>query len=83
MVLIKIPLPCFCDNINAIKNSRNHVQHSRIKHIDIRYHFIRDLVERKVIVLEHIHTEGQLAALFTKALDIARFGTLQRPWAFA
>ncbi|KAK0582443.1 hypothetical protein LWI29_025725 [Acer saccharum] len=46
-------LTLFCDNMSAINISKNPVQHSRTKHIDIRHHFIRELVENKCIVLEH------------------------------
>nr|GFB36792.1 retrotransposon protein, putative, unclassified [Tanacetum cinerariifolium] len=44
-------------------------QHSRSKHIDIRYHFIKEQVENGVIELHFINTEYQLANFFTKALD--------------
>ncbi|KAK0593658.1 hypothetical protein LWI29_023887 [Acer saccharum] len=71
-------LTLFCDNISAINISKNPVQHSRTKHIDIRHHFIRELVENKCIVLEHIGTNDQLADLFTKPLDATRFKTLSR-----
>ena len=59
----------FYDNMSAISIFKNLVQHSCTKHIDIQYHFIRDLVEEKVISLEHISTENQLVDLFTKPLD--------------
>jgi hypothetical protein len=61
-------LTLFCDNMSAINISKNPVQHSRTKHIDIRHHFIRELVENKCIVLEHVGTNDQLADLFTKPL---------------
>ena len=48
----------FCDNMSAISISKNPIQHSRTKHIDIQYHFIHELVEEKVISLEHISTEN-------------------------
>ena len=64
--------------MSAINISKNPVQHSRTKHIDIRHHFIRELVESKVIVLEHVGTNDQLADLFTKPLDATRFKTLSR-----
>ena len=67
----------FCDNISAINISKNPVQHSKTKHIEIRHHFIRDLVEDKKIKLEYIHTEKQLADIFTKALDATRFENLR------
>ena len=67
-----------CDNMSAISIFKNHVQRSRTKYIDIRYHFIRDLVEEKVISLEHISTENQLVDLFTKSLDTLRFEFLRK-----
>jgi len=71
-------LTVYCDNTSAINISKNPVQHSRTKHIDIRYHFIRDLVDSKQVVLEYVATENQLADIFTKALDSARFVYLRK-----
>ena len=59
----------FYDNTSSINLSKNHVQHSKSKHIEIRYHFIRDLEEEKVVWLEFINTENQKADIFTKPLD--------------
>ncbi|CAM8880867.1 unnamed protein product [Rhodiola kirilowii] len=56
----------YCDNMSAISISKNLVQHSRTKHIDIRHHFIRELVEQKVVTLKHVTTDKQLADIFTK-----------------
>ncbi|CAM8968649.1 unnamed protein product [Rhodiola kirilowii] len=67
----------YCDNMSAICISKNPVQHSRTKHIDIRHHFIRELVEQKVITLQHVITDKQLADIFTKPLDAAQFETLR------
>lgn len=47
----------YCDNQSAINISKNPVQHFRTKHIDIRYHFIRELVDKKVIILEYVSTD--------------------------
>nr|GEU77871.1 retrovirus-related Pol polyprotein from transposon TNT 1-94 [Tanacetum cinerariifolium] len=61
-------IPMYCDNKSAIALCCNNVQHSRSKHIDIRYHFIKEQVENEVIELYFVNTGYQLAVLFTKAL---------------
>ncbi|KAJ9536426.1 LOW QUALITY PROTEIN: hypothetical protein OSB04_un000384 [Centaurea solstitialis] len=66
-------IPIYCDSKSAIAISANPVQHSKTKHIDIRYHFLKDNVEKENIELYFVNTEHQLADLFTKALDEKRF----------
>ena len=66
----------FCDNTSAINLSKNPIQHSKSKYIEIRYHFIRDLVEDKVACLEFIHTDNQKADIFTKPLNGPWFESL-------
>ena len=68
----------YCDNSSTIDISKNPVQHSKTKHIEIRYHFIRDLVERKIVVLEYIPTERQNAEIFTKPFDRSKFETFRQ-----
>ncbi|GJT77717.1 hypothetical protein Tco_1044442 [Tanacetum coccineum] len=63
-------------NQSAIALCCNSVQHSRSKHIDIRHHFIKEQVERKVVELYFVETKYQLADIFTKALPRERFATL-------
>ncbi|GJS66476.1 hypothetical protein Tco_0681040 [Tanacetum coccineum] len=60
------------DNKSAIALCCNNVQHSRSKHIDIRFHFIKEHVENGVIELYFVNTEYQLADIFTKALGRER-----------
>nr|GFA50719.1 retrotransposon protein, putative, unclassified [Tanacetum cinerariifolium] len=62
-------IPMYCDNKSAIALCCNNVQHSRSKHIDIIYHFIKEQVEKGVIELYFVNTEYQLADLFKKALS--------------
>ncbi|GJV82675.1 integrase, catalytic region, zinc finger, CCHC-type containing protein [Tanacetum coccineum] len=61
-------IPMYCDNKSVIALCCNNVQHSRSKHIDIRFHFIKEQVENGVVELYFVNTEYQLADIFTKAL---------------
>ncbi|GKA12158.1 hypothetical protein Tco_0691704 [Tanacetum coccineum] len=65
----------YCDSKSAIAISCNPVQHSRTKHIDIRYHFIKEHVEKGTVKLYFVGQEYQLADLFTKALPKERLNT--------
>jgi hypothetical protein len=67
-----------CDNTSAINISKNPVQHSLTKHIDIRHHFLYDLVKSEVISLSFIPTNNQLADILTKPLDSSRFESLRK-----
>jgi len=70
-------LTLYCDNLSAINVSKNPIQYSRTKHIDIRHHFIKDLVEEKIVTLEHVDTEEHLSDIFTKALYAKQFEHLR------
>jgi hypothetical protein len=70
-------VPLLCDNESAIKIGHNPVLHSRTKHIEIRHHFIRDHINRGDIELSYVPTKIQLADMFTKPLDEARFTFLR------
>ena len=74
MKLTKIPI--YCDNTSAIAITENPVQHSRTKHINIRYHFIREHVMNGTVELHFVPTDKQLADIFTKPLDEATFSRL-------
>ncbi|GJW49417.1 retrovirus-related pol polyprotein from transposon TNT 1-94 [Tanacetum coccineum] len=69
-------IPLYCDNKSAIALCCNNVQHSRAKHIDVRYHFIKEQVENGVVELYFVRTEYQLADIFTKPLPRERFNFL-------
>ncbi|GJY33364.1 retrovirus-related pol polyprotein from transposon TNT 1-94 [Tanacetum coccineum] len=69
-------VPVFCDSTSAIAISNNPVLYSRTKHIDIRYHFIRDHILKGDIELHFIPTQYQLADIFTKPLDEPTFKRL-------
>ena len=67
--------------------SENPVLHDRSKHIDMRYHFIQDMVQRGVVRLDHIGTDEQVANILTKPLGkvkfltfCEKFGIMERPY---
>ena len=68
--------PIFCDKTSAIAITHNPVIHSRTKHIDIRYHFIRDHIDKRHVEIHFIPTDKQLADIFTKPLDDNTFKRL-------
>ncbi|GJU04785.1 retrovirus-related pol polyprotein from transposon TNT 1-94 [Tanacetum coccineum] len=69
-------IPLYCDNKSAIALCCNNVQHSRAKHINIRYHFIKEQVENGIVELYFVRTEYQLPGIFTKPLPQERFNFL-------
>jgi hypothetical protein len=74
LVLEHIPL--MCDNTSAISIVANPVNHSTTKHIEIRYHFIREHAANGTIEVSYVPTEKQLADIFTKPLNEAVFNRL-------
>ena len=68
----------FVDNKAAISLSNNPVHHERSKHIDIRYHFIRECVEEGKVKVKHVASNDQLADLLTKPLGRVKFEELRR-----
>ena len=71
------PTPIYCDNSSAITLSKNQVFNKKSKHIDIRYHFIRELVNEDVITVKFCKSADQQADIFTKPLQESRFLTLK------
>lgn len=63
-----IVLTWLCDNIIALFLSQNHISHKRAKHIDIDFHFVRELVSFGKLHTKCIPTHQQLADIFTKSL---------------
>jgi len=66
-------IPIFCDSTSSISICHNPVQHSKTKHIDLRYHFIKDHIQDGNIEVHFVPTESQLADIFTKALNETSF----------
>jgi hypothetical protein len=85
-IVFEEPTIIYCDNTSAISLSKNPIQHSKSKHIPIKYHYLRDWAENKNIKLEYVPKQEQVADIFTKRLsrDIfeylrQRLGVFSRP----
>ena len=70
-------MPIKCDNTSIINISKNLVFHSRIKHIEIHHHFLRDRVANGTVFLDYVNTENQIADIFMKPLNEDRFCDLR------
>jgi hypothetical protein len=71
-VQVKKPIVLWCDNQGALALAANPGRHKRTKHIDIRYHYIRECVENGFVALRHVGTTEQAADSLTKALQAAK-----------
>jgi hypothetical protein len=67
------PTTIHCDNQSCVKLSENLVFHDRSKHIQIKYHYIRDMVQRKTVHVQYLPTHEQIADIFTKPLAKMKF----------
>ena len=63
----------YCDNSSTIKLSKNLVMHGRCKHIDVRFHFLRELTKDGTVEMVHCHTQEQVADIMTKPLKLDTF----------
>ena len=63
----------YCDNVGATQLSSNPVFHSRMKHMAIDYHFLRDQVQSGALCVAHVSSTDQLADLLTKPLPHSQF----------
>lgn len=68
----------YCDNSSTIKLLKNPVLHGRSKHIDVKYHFLRDLTNDGVINLIYCRSEDQIADILTKPLKFLAFQKLRK-----
>jgi bifunctional DNase/RNase len=62
------PILIYCDNTSAINISKNLVMHSKMEHIPIKYHFLREQVAEKNIRVEYVGIKEQVEDIFTKPL---------------
>ena len=62
------PVTLYYDNTSAINISKNPVMHTKTKHIAIKYHYVRELVQDKEVKMEYVNTKEQIDDIFRKAL---------------
>ncbi len=74
----KGPTDLFEDNQGTIAMAKNPVSHSRTKHIDIKYHYVREAIQEKAIQVTYCPTENMLADLLTKPLPRVRHQSLRK-----
>lgn len=74
----KMETTIMCDNSSAIQLSKNPVFHGKSKHIEVRFHYLRDLVSQGIVKMSHCSTENQAADIFTKPLKLEQFEKLRR-----
>lgn len=69
------PTTLYCDNMAAEQLIKNPTFHRRTKHVDIKFHYTRDIMEQGNLLVEHIASNGQLADILTKPLTREKFET--------
>ncbi len=70
----KLPVPLFCDNNGARALAKNDAAyHSRTKHIDIKFHYVREAVQERKISMIYVPTNENIADILTKALARPKF----------
>ena len=62
------PVILYCDNTSVINISKNLVMHTKTKHIEIKYHYLRESVQDKEVKMEYVNTKEQIVDIFTKSL---------------
>ena len=62
------PVIVYCNNKSAINISKNYMMHSKTKHIEIKYHYVRELVQDKDVKMEYVNKKEKIADIFTKVL---------------
>ena len=72
------PTTILCDNTAMKAISEDPLLHSCVKHIDIKYHFLRDQIQSNNLQISYINTKDNIANMFTKDLDTKQFTKLRK-----
>jgi hypothetical protein len=71
-------IPIYCDNTSAINISKNPFMHAKTKHIPIKYHFLREKVSDKMVILEYVSSKDYIAYIFSKPMPKEEFEHLRK-----
>ena len=63
----------FCDSHSAIHLAKNQVYHARMKHIDVRYHFVQEIIKECGVLVQKIKTDDNPADMLTKVVTTIKF----------
>lgn len=66
-----------CDNTASISLSEDPLLHSRVKHINIKFHFLCERIQSQELAVSYVNTKDNIADIFTKALDVKQFVCLR------
>ncbi|KAH7427775.1 hypothetical protein KP509_10G059400 [Ceratopteris richardii] len=75
---MKVPVKIFCDNLSCIQLASNPKHSEKTKHVDLKFHFIRELVEQKKIQLAYTSTHIMWADILTKPLAAEKFSLCRK-----
>ena len=67
------PIVIRCDNQSCVQMSVNPIHHDQMKHVEMRYHYVQDIVQRRVVELQFVPTDEQVADVLTKPLVRGKF----------
>ncbi len=71
--LIQNKATVFCDSQSAIHLTKNQMYHERTKQIDVRYHFIRDIISQGTVVVQKVSTHDNPLDMMTKGVPVSKF----------
>ena len=71
------PIVIGCDNQSYIRLSKNPMFNDKSKHIEMKYHFIRDMVQKGMVKLQYVSTEEHIVDVMTKPLSVMKFRHFQ------
>lgn len=72
----------YYDSMMTLAYAKNPKYHGKTKHIEIRYHFIKDMTMQNEVILKHIHTNEMFVDPFTKFITVNAFARHINPWAY-